>query len=202
MAAILTALLFWMALWAVDTTEGVLLQNRERAAVAAEEAEADVAATQDRLARARASESASPVMVEGYEKSLAVAAEDRDRAAANLASWRRAHRIVMYVKAPLPKTAETIRVLNNRLVAAAELDLLDEQFDATRMQDAERRAQGIDDAGRREAFLDRRRTSLSAEDRVAAINDNRPLWWSIGTSLAFEAAVVGLCCLIFARRDV
>lgn len=33
------------------------------------------------------------------------------------------------------------------------------------------------------------------------IADRRPLWWVLGTSLAFEAVILGIACWIFCRRD-
>jgi hypothetical protein len=30
---------------------------------------------------------------------------------------------------------------------------------------------------------------------------DRPVWWVVGTSLAFEAVVLGIACWVFCRRD-
>ena len=37
-------------------------------------------------------------------------------------------------------------------------------------------------------------------DPQEALNQ-RPLWWIIGTSLGFEAVILGIACWIFCRRD-
>ena len=85
-----------------------------------------------------------------------------------------AHDVVYYVKTFLPKTTETIGLLERSLYSAAELPsgVLGQPYEH---QKAER-------------------------EFVEAIR-GRSVWWIVGTSLGFEAFVLCLAAWIFCRRD-
>lgn len=83
----------------------------------------------------------------------------------------------------LPKTSETIGLLERALFSEEEmLNAVDDNQDFV-LDDGER----ID-----AAELQRRQIKQDRE---------RSPWWIIGTSLGFEAVVLGVACVIFARRD-
>jgi len=109
--------------------------------------------------------------------------------------WVRWTRVVAGVKTVLPKTQETIGLLERYLLTEEDRNLLNrqEQYKATGTVESEaEEGEPQDD--------DFRRTQIAAEEDDKAFRQ-RPVWWVVGTSLGFEAAVLGIACLIFARRD-
>lgn len=114
----------------------------------------------------------------------------------NLASITPWHDALYALKTPLPKTGETIGLLNRWLVQAANLE-----------EQSEAREQGQGDESL-SAFFGRSRgpeplevsqeeAATEMQERVAA----RPASWVIGTSLGFEAVMLALAGFIFWRRD-
>lgn len=101
------------------------------------------------------------------------------------------HRWFYAAKTILPKTSETLGLLEREIVSISDLQ---------GMRDAQRENQ-------------RERIRVSDEDRDLNIEPqgvaermedvlrSRSVWWVVGTSLAFEAAVLGIASWIFCRRD-
>lgn len=83
----------------------------------------------------------------------------------------------------LPKTTATIEILEMKLISAANLP---------QQPDQPMRLPGIEQS---------RVTMREFTKGVEAWRARYSATWVIGTSLLFEAAVLGLCVLIFARRD-
>jgi ABC-type transport system involved in multi-copper enzyme maturation permease subunit len=102
--------------------------------------------------------------------------EDTRSDAASLGAW---HGRIVAIKTVLPKTKDTLNLLDRHLIS-------DESLDASEDRMVERR--GNEDFARAEF------------EAVRQIRD-RPLWWVIGTSLAFEAFILALGAWIFSRRD-
>lgn len=84
----------------------------------------------------------------------------------------------------LPKTDETIGLLERLLLTEAE-QLEDVRDDEGHFDDGEGGAMSMGDV-HRQMIRERR---------------ERSVWWVLGTSLGFEAAVLGVACVIFSRRD-
>ncbi|MBM4110944.1 MAG: ABC transporter permease [Phycisphaerae bacterium] len=109
--------------------------------------------------------------------------EERDAQASDDATWRLVHNCFMGALAPLPKTGETLELLERLLVDRSGISAPEREhrgegvFGSTRVRDR--------DVGK-------------AIDQQAV---SRSLWWTIGTSVIFEGAVLGLCVWIFRRRD-
>jgi hypothetical protein len=112
-----------------------------------------------------------------------------------------AHSIVYGVKTAAPKTGETIGQLNRWLLSPDALR------PSTRMTDGEdepappkptTRGKGL--FARRNDRADRRARADDAAELQQELNE-RPVWWVVGTSLGFEAIVLGLAAWIFCRRD-
>ena len=202
--AILLTLLFWMFVWAADWTEFTTLLFREQAAQTVERnlAAADAAEAID--ARMNGPDSGAGEAPRGF------AADNLAAARAQLAEARETyrtidavHRVTVAVKAPLPKTGETIGELNKVLSDATDL----ERFEAA--EDREEAARAARRADRRELSEDERnefvRQQASENAGAEAAIDayyGRPWWWTYATGLGFQAVLLGLCCWIFARRDL
>lgn len=208
-ASLLLALLLWFGFFGVHTTETMLLVLRERSALRVEALERRVAERESLPPAAlpgRASPpgaTAEPADDEpdangngSFVAAATATPENRaltaDRALLaeerrSLASLRRWHGLFLAVKTVLPKTAETTDLLQRALMSAEELDRLG----------AARRNDTIDP-------MPDRRVRISGRElarRVEAIHLGRPTSWVLGTSLAFEAAVLGLAAWRFCRRD-
>ena len=126
----------------------------------------------------------------GYRKELA--SEHAD-------GWATAHRVAYSAFAPLPKTGATVEWAVNRLLRDVDLPWLrGSDDDANDVTDAD----GSDDdapAGRRRGF--RFAANRDSALRARRIIDHRGLGWDVGTSLGFEAVVLGFACWRFNRRD-
>lgn len=123
---------------------------------------------------------------------LAPIQANRDQAMADLQSTRDsyeyaevAHAIAIGVKTVLPKTTETIDLLERWMIDMAELEQV--------IQEAPRQN------GRRGNDLDVDVEQLQVETEQAI--RSRSVWWVVGTSLGFEAVVLALGAWIFCRRD-
>ncbi len=203
--AILVTLLFWMAIFAIDTIEQVVLTQREQSQALLDEAEATVQRSES-LADTFAN--AGESMREMQAANVAVARRQAEAARASATDWANGHRIVMAVKAPLPKTGETVQALQNRLFASADLSSFEQQFADREIEQAQRRAErraerlNYEDGPEKEAFIRESIADARGQMEASATYAGRPLWWSIGTGIAFEVVIVGLCCLIFWRRDL
>ena len=103
-----------------------------------------------------------------------------------LSPWARG---LYAAKSMVPKTGETIALLERWLISMADLEAMaeaDEDRQRTRI-DPER---GVFE-------LDQQEVQLRAQEEIRS----RPVWWVLGTSLIFEFVVLGLASLVFARRD-
>jgi hypothetical protein len=87
-----------------------------------------------------------------------------------------AHRIVYGVKTVLPKTTETIGLLERTLISAAALPNEDNIPPGQELQHA------------------------ATQELISEIRA-RSAWWVLGTSLAFEAVILALAGWVFRRRD-
>jgi ABC-2 family transporter protein len=90
----------------------------------------------------------------------------------SVAPW---HRVLFAVKTVLPKTSETSDLLLRYVIDKKDRDGILKMIEE-RMDDADSR-------------------------RIADERDSRGEGWIIGTSLGFQAVILGIACLIFARRD-
>jgi len=112
--------------------------------------------------------------------------ERRTAVADASAKWNEAHWWFYTTMTVLPKTAETLSLAERWLVEAAALPRPDEDEPVR---------------GPRRAFVSR---EVKRGDFARALEEeerSRSVWWVLGTSLLFEAAVLGLATRIFVRRD-
>lgn len=100
----------------------------------------------------------------------------------------RVHTAFFVAKTILPKTTETMGLLGRSLTSMSDLQ---------GFRDLQRNDEGVDFGDDESGGPDRLRTQEKKEEIIRG----RSLAWILGTSLAFEAAVLGLACWIFCRRD-
>ena len=205
--SLLVTILLWFVIFVVNASEGVLFAQRAAAEARVEIddrfAASMTAATREQVSAARSAlaegddggvEIAEPTDEEIRAQNPLIqrrrdAAVQAAATAESLTPWYRAVRVAEFV---LPKTGDTTELLNRYLPTLAETFIPDDD-DTEFAVPAE--ADDIDDRQIRD-------TAQRAGQR-AMIEDasTRPLWSIIGTSLAFEAVILGIACLIFRRRD-
>ena len=203
-AALLLTLLFWFMVWIVNTGDSVILSQREGSIVQLEDRREDVE-KQERFARARIEqlrEEGKPIpgdadrpLPEGIDDPLVVMnpalTASRNRLAEGEESvemWEAWYGRVFALKTILPKTQETIGLTERWLITQEEITELlgfGNEMNEGRPQD--------EDAP---AFADPR-----VSERVATIMRERSLLWILGTSFGYEFVILGLCCVVFVRRD-
>lgn len=205
-AALLTTLLFWFLLFAVNVTDGLFVQQRERAVLQRESlvgrierAERGTGAQLEKTERDRLlaagetppeADPSAPRPAAELDAANPILAMYRTRlveAEKDSKTWAYWARVIMIAKTVLPKTAETVQLLERRLISGEEMDRF------VRAVDDRPSRIGEDD----DVPIDNREVQRRA---VAALK-TRPIWWVLGTSLAFEALVLGIASWIFCRRD-
>lgn len=118
--------------------------------------------------------------VDNYESKL-----ERDRSNGRI--LRRVHLALFGTMTVLPKTAETTQLLERALFSQEDLKRMRSSTPPPKMPTLE---EG-------EVRIDQTEVAERVENRLR----ERSIWWVMGTSLAFEAVLLGICCWIFARRD-
>ncbi len=99
------------------------------------------------------------------------------------------HEIAYGIAAPLPKTSETIGLLERELVSRADLPTPEEEDEAP--------ARG----NRPQGFRVRDHENRAANAELDVELRQRSLGWVLGTSCAFEAVILVLAAWLFCRRD-
>lgn len=194
-AALLVTGVFWFVLFILNAGDAMLIQFREQTRYVYEaqanrvERAEEFAVNSVRQARQREGlphEDYEPTDEEMQRANPALsivrmrAAESEDELR-QLQKWSG---LVFGVKTLLPKTGETADLLERHLI---DLDAINFDGDEQEMQ--------ANDEGDVDINMD------VVGRRVQEIFRGRDIAWVLGTSLAFEALVLGVCCLIFARRD-
>ncbi|MFM7807351.1 MAG: ABC transporter permease, partial [Planctomycetota bacterium] len=179
-AALLLTVLFWGFLFTLNSSESVV--NGFRIGK-----EQEIAAI-DRLIDRRRQKDANADVTD--------LSGEREQAEGALGSLRTAHRILYAAKTALPKTDETVTLVQRWMVEAANLDAVadDEPEPASSVLEKRRRGRGSSFG----AVRARERDVVAAID---ADQRSRGVAWILGTSLAFEAVVLAIGCRTFARRD-
>ncbi|MEZ6235392.1 MAG: ABC transporter permease [Phycisphaerales bacterium] len=107
--------------------------------------------------------------------------------------------LMFAIKTPLPKTGETISLLSRTLIDMAELEA------AEAAASEEDGGSGRDAPplmpGQEPPELDREAIAEAGGRGTRDEFQSRSVWWVMGTSLAFEAAVLGFGAWRFSRRD-
>ncbi len=200
-AALLLTILFWVIIFIANTGDSVMLAQREGAILRVEDRQ-EAVEVQERFATKRIEqfrEQGKPVPGEGDEPLPSGAVDTmsavnptltkaRDRLADaenSVPTWETWASRVFVLKTLLPKTQETIGLLERHLISNDELEKLNQMGGNNRAANENE-----------PAMADPR-----VPERVAKIMRSRTIGWVLGTSFAFEIILLGLSTIIFVRRD-
>lgn len=198
-AALLLTVLFWFLVFIVNAADQGFVSAREQAII-------DVNRTERSLNRLETG--ARKLLVEQKtaggeevpeswqptdEELLAsmplikVRREELEDSRKSAATWTKVTRYIFWGKTVLPKTGETTGLLSRYMFSQSDMDALLTAFTGGPRDEPE----ADEDGG----------SELDANRAVQAVYNKRSMWWIVGTSLIFEAVVVGLAGLVFVRRD-
>ncbi len=209
-AALLVTLLLWLTNFLIHGAEtGVVLTLRVQHEQAVAILEDEIAKLDRQIAESRAPAGdegpASPPAGPGVPPSgdeatgpapsaLEARRETRlvqlEGARKDLRKLTNVHAIMFAVKTLLPKTSETMNLLQRELLEDTELDRFREQAE-------ERRARG----GFSTTVAGVRVSQRSIEREMKRVLDARGVPWILGTSLLFEAVLLAAASWMFVRRD-
>lgn len=204
LASLLVTILFWLAVFSVHTSEAALLVFKSAKLEQIDEQKQIIARFQDIVDKNKELAPDKPTANSAWEQQLSNARSslpEIQKDAEQLTWW---HNLIWRIKAPLPKTTETVDLMSRWLVEKEPLMQANrESRYASRQRREERRA---------ERGIPAPPTQPSAEARfnpeddqvIERIQDEmnaRTAAWLIGSSLAFEAAVLAIAAWIFCRRD-
>ena len=214
-ASLLLTILFWFLLFVLNAGDATTLMFREQLAsraVTAERrlprAEKAAKAEADRLKEEKlaAAEGREPVypppsrehtdeellaanpLLSGARRDLTKSREDLE----SLIFW---NGVIVKVKAPLPKTTETIELLKRTVLTDKEM----ERFTAESLSRS--REHELAARKRRNRADDDSATHGESQAAAKEAMDNRSLMWILGTSFGFEAVILALAAWRFSRRD-
>jgi len=187
-AALLLTLLAWFGFWAVDKVDRTVAEIPMQMKAQREMMDREIVRLDQQIAEAPEGSEAR-LRMESLRKNMM---ERRD-ASISPETFQRVEWVIWGVKSLVPKTRDTIVLLDRVLFRDKDLQDMSRQGDveeppvetapATRMRRGPRPMDSEYQA--RELEIDRRHSP----------------WWIIGTSLLFEAAMVALAAWIFCRRD-
>ncbi len=103
------------------------------------------------------------------------------RTASNINRW------FFICKTIFPKTAETVSLLERKLISSADLQIMRSESDSGVNIEMKDENEHVDQA--------------RAAARMQDILRSRSVWWIVGSSLVFETLILGISGFIFCRRD-
>lgn len=206
-ASLLLTIMLWFGLWGLNTTEGTFIGLRAQSEYELEFHEPRVAFFQERLdnvnLRIEADEADPDKSPRDIDLKRREYAEDRlkeskdamDRANDMLPTLTKWGNRFTALRAPLPKTNETIELLNRYLMDFEDLKaFLPDQPDRFSEEDRE-----LAEASK--ASVGGGAPVKSQQQRVNEVYSSRSLAWVIGTSLGFEGVMIAIAAFLFHRRD-
>lgn len=185
LAALLVTMLLWSSLFGITLAEGLMYKERTKMVIQTERSDRLIADLEAHLATSDRDESRrARLMVE-----VADARSLRDTQNEAIDKMDRLHRPIRVIQSVLPKTGETINMLDRLLKRDTDVNILD-IFSGNVVPD---QSGGF-------------RTTNTSQDRevqrrMEAEVNRRSVWYVVGTSLVFEVVILSIACLIFVRRD-
>ena len=201
LTAVLLTLLIWFGIFLLNLADGSLLTFKTTWALDVQGFESRIERNEAKLQGFADNPATAPGAVFQDAVRLNV---DKDREVlterrSQLEQFEFWHNLVLATKAPLPKTGESIDILERWLIdspdlAPTEMASVNEPLTPS---EEERRGRRRDGPPGPMGAMD----SPEVEQNVEASLLNRGPLWAFGTSLGFEAVVLGLAVWRFSRRD-
>ncbi len=185
-ASILLTVLFWFLLFILTSAESGLLMFRIAGDRRSTVLERQIHDADERIATLQARPDETGARLRQYEARRTALQRDLAETQRTAKPINLIHRIVFQVKTVLPKTADTLKLLDRALSQVAQLPPVPEQSEPVDPLSDQRNVQPGDPEVMREY--------LQAEQ-------GRSVAWVLGTSLAFEAVIVAWAAWRFCRRD-
>ena len=209
LAALLFTALFWFLLFAVQSGEGALSTIATEQSVRLERLEDRMADQQARLDRIAGSERPSEQRArERLETELEANRTRADEARQRLEAIEGWHRPLEIAMAVLPKNQQTIGLLDRWLAPDSRYTMTEIMLGEYREDEPgappppiEETEEPTGEESREARREERRETQRESTRRELGEDRETSAWFIIGSSLAFEAAILALAAFIFARRD-
>jgi len=186
-AAVLLTFMFWVALFGVHTTEITLLTFKLTDHEAARRLDAGIADTEKSIAELQHRGATRPT-TRTSDRLASLQSElntDQAKRAEHHNGFDRVHEIFYDAKTMLPKTTETVALLQRKLITSARL---------------ERVSNGEDNSEEQQNRVDLNGNAVPVAELRAEMN-RRSIGWIVGTSVGFEVFVLGIAAWVFCRRD-
>jgi hypothetical protein len=204
-AALLLTVLFWLLIFGVETSERMIFMATTAGRIETDAYRAQFASLdrQEKTLRDRvaAGDTAAAPEIDAVKQRRSTLEEKKRASDPRRQNVAIAHRLLYAAKTVLPKKGET-NLLLQRWLNIDTTDLDEERLEIRERRQAARRGNAT--GGWLSGFKDRTEVSFDDPDvirELTATIQSRPASWVVGTSLAFEAAVLGLTAWIFCRRD-
>lgn len=208
LTALLITGLFWGGLIGLNRTEEFLMSFKHGAAYERDRAASQIEYQQSRIERIQGDIDAAVAAgeepfrsdlnnINTARENLAEYTQRLPDATANVESLEKWQGRIQMVKAILPKTAETVRLLERYVISEEEAQAAAEQQASAQSSDrVTTDANGdVIEVARDPSNVQSMQTRLDEELRSSS------LWWVLGTSLGFEAVLLIFTCFLFSRRD-
>jgi ABC-type transport system involved in multi-copper enzyme maturation permease subunit len=197
-AALPLTILFWLLCWGVSTTELVFLQFKTDSQLDLNRLRLQIDTYDKRIAMMQpkpttqpaTTQPAEPRLLTDFKETRARLFDKLPESESNVARWKNWHQLIYSIKTFLPKTSETIALLERHLVSR-------EETAAMVSADEDRKNKRKSSSSNEEIDVPKERTDLAVNNQLR----DRSVGWIVGTSLLFEAVVLSLAAWIFHRRD-
>lgn len=190
LTALLVTCLFWVSLFGINATEVLLNQFRTDLIVQAEEMDESIERLETTMTTVRTrnpeADAAATVRLEGQLDDLKSQRDEKTDLVAKLDKWHGPSRVVQAI---MPKTSDTIALLDRWLRKDTDVNLMDIMSGNVQI-DLSGEPIRSDDSRAREV-----------QRRLEEDYESRSELYITGTSLLFEAVVLSLACFLFVRRD-
>jgi ABC-type transport system involved in multi-copper enzyme maturation permease subunit len=184
-AAVLLTFLFWVGVFCLHSTELTLLTFKITDHAAAHRVDLQIADTEKSIATLESAAATRPT-TRASQHLVTLRSElasEQTKRAEYHGAFDRVHLFFYEAMTVLPKTSETVDLLQRQLISRARLQRVAEEQDDSNQNRVDLNGNAVPVA------------ELQAELR------SRTLGWIIGTSVAFEITVLALAAWIFCRRD-
>jgi hypothetical protein len=193
-ASLLLTVLFWGLLFGLNTTDGALLSIRSWFEERLDNQQRLVEYNADLLTRNEAMPTTQKSNLSEIERQQGLAIQKLAEVQATTDRLKWWHTLFVRIKTPFPKTSETVELMNRWLVPPETTIAVSRENARLHEERRARRGRPRDPdhvEPNDPAVLERTQQAIASRTAVKII----------GSSLGFEAVVLGLAALVFCRRD-